>query len=392
MLESRTLYYDNENRPIAVTTGSVQNRFEYGPDGGRTKKYHNTTGHTSWYAGGDEFIKTSSTTAGQWTLNIHPDIRKTGTATDTLIRDPLGSVRLAMGAATTRHDYSAYGKPLTTSGSTAINGRAYINERYDAESGLQYLNARYYDPALGRFLSPDTWDPTNPGVDINRYAYCGGDPINCRDPSGHDGETNRPNAGNSTGATFVVGSNGGLQPTGGTVLNGKDSNGDKVATIKVKGTAGQYVLVYGQYVYMTADQIKVGIATGTVAVKPDKEKVKQQVLNTMNLPPNRLDALIFSQPFCFSEACAKKVDGVPAPIEVMRDYLPQPKWTPATRTSTVAAAGITASVLVGAGMYVAGIVPNPCTGTCAAGAGGISAAAGAIAVGIADSLLPAAGP
>jgi hypothetical protein len=47
-----------------------------------------------------------------------------------------------MGAATTRHDYNAYGKPLTTSGSTAINGRAYINERYDAESGLQYLNAQ----------------------------------------------------------------------------------------------------------------------------------------------------------------------------------------------------------------------------------------------------------
>jgi RHS repeat-associated protein len=90
-----------------------------------------------------------------------------------------------MGAATTRHDYSAYGRPLTTNGSTAINGRAYINERYDAESGLQYLNARYYDPALGRFLSPDTWDPTNPGVDINRYAYAGNDPINFLDPTGH---------------------------------------------------------------------------------------------------------------------------------------------------------------------------------------------------------------
>jgi RHS repeat-associated protein len=266
-IPTRTLYYDNENRPIAVTTGSVQNRFEYGPDDGRTKKYHNTTGHTSWYAGGDEFIKTSSTTVGQWTLNIHADIRKTGTATDTLIRDPLGSVRLAMGAATTRHDYSAYGKPLTTNGSTAINGRAYINERYDAESGLQYLNARYYDPALGRFLSPDTWDPTNPGVDINRYAYCGGDPINCRDPSGHDGETNRPNAGSSTGATFVVGSNGGLQPTGGTVLNGRDSNGDKVPDFKVKEIKGQFVNRWGQSVYYTTAQILGGLVNGSIGLK-----------------------------------------------------------------------------------------------------------------------------
>ncbi len=40
-----------------------------------------------------------------------------------------------------------------------------------AETGLQYLHARYYDPDLGRFLTPDTWDPILAGVDINRYAY-----------------------------------------------------------------------------------------------------------------------------------------------------------------------------------------------------------------------------
>src|SRR5439155_431345 len=56
---------------------------------------------------------------------------------------------------------------------------------YDGETALQYLHSRYYDPALGRILSPDAWNPTLPGVDINRYAYAGNDPINGLDPFGH---------------------------------------------------------------------------------------------------------------------------------------------------------------------------------------------------------------
>jgi RHS repeat-associated protein len=74
---------------------------------------------------------------------------------------------------------------LTTNNSAIPTGKAYINERFDIESGLQYLHARYYDPNLGRFLTPDTWDPMMPGVDVNRYAYAGNDPVNFSDPNGH---------------------------------------------------------------------------------------------------------------------------------------------------------------------------------------------------------------
>ncbi|MEO5326514.1 HYD1 signature containing ADP-ribosyltransferase family protein, partial [Mesorhizobium sp. CC13] len=51
--------------------------------------------------------------------------------------------------------------------------------------GLLYLNARYMDPILGRFISPDDWDPTQPGVGTNRYAYAQNDPVNKADPNGH---------------------------------------------------------------------------------------------------------------------------------------------------------------------------------------------------------------
>ncbi|WP_292534456.1 RHS repeat-associated core domain-containing protein, partial [Mesorhizobium sp.] len=56
---------------------------------------------------------------------------------------------------------------------------------FDPETGLLYLNARYMDPVLGRFISPDDWDPTKPGVGTNRYAYAQNDPVNQSDPSGH---------------------------------------------------------------------------------------------------------------------------------------------------------------------------------------------------------------
>src|SRR6185436_5622858 len=77
--------------------------------------------------------------------------------------------------------YGPYGKPQ----GTPPVSKAYINERYDAETGLQYLHFRYYDPLLGRFLSPDSWDPILKAVDINRYAYAGNDPINSNDATGH---------------------------------------------------------------------------------------------------------------------------------------------------------------------------------------------------------------
>jgi hypothetical protein len=39
--------------------------------------------------------------------------------------------------------------------------------------------------ANARFVSPDDFDPTLPGVGTNRYAYAGNDPVNKADPNGH---------------------------------------------------------------------------------------------------------------------------------------------------------------------------------------------------------------
>jgi len=63
--------------------------------------------------------------------------------------------------------------------------KGWIGERTDPETGLTYLHARYYDASLGRFLSPDWWDVSDPGVGTDRYGYSAGDPVNKADPNGH---------------------------------------------------------------------------------------------------------------------------------------------------------------------------------------------------------------
>jgi hypothetical protein len=62
------------------------------------------------------------------------------------------------------------------------------------------------DPKLGMFIQPDWWEVTKPGVGTNRYAYAENDPVNGRDPSGHDSIT----VGINGEVTQVIGISGGI--------------------------------------------------------------------------------------------------------------------------------------------------------------------------------------
>ncbi|MGG0821642.1 RHS repeat-associated core domain-containing protein [Paenibacillus turicensis] len=67
------------------------------------------------------------------------------------------------------------------------NDFKYAGEIFDNETGLYYLRARYYDPAIGRFVSKDTYEGTvtNP-LSLNLYSYVRNNPLTHVDPSGHD--------------------------------------------------------------------------------------------------------------------------------------------------------------------------------------------------------------
>ncbi|MCD4781571.1 MAG: fibronectin type III domain-containing protein [Candidatus Omnitrophica bacterium] len=63
----------------------------------------------------------------------------------------------------------------------------FTGQHLDDETGLYYFNARYYDPSLGRFITPDTivQSPGGNPQTFNRYSYCGNNPVNYTDPTGH---------------------------------------------------------------------------------------------------------------------------------------------------------------------------------------------------------------
>lgn len=51
----------------------------------------------------------------------------------------------------------AWGKILWSSGELAeLNSLRYRGYVYDQETGFYCLNSRYYDPAVGRFINPDS--------------------------------------------------------------------------------------------------------------------------------------------------------------------------------------------------------------------------------------------
>ena len=82
--------------------------------------------------------------------------------------------------------YDAYGN--ATFGSPQYDNEYTFNaESYNPNIHSQYLRARYYDMVKGRFLTEDSYlgDITNP-LTLNRYSYCGGNPLFYSDPSGHD--------------------------------------------------------------------------------------------------------------------------------------------------------------------------------------------------------------
>ncbi|WP_205300628.1 RHS repeat-associated core domain-containing protein [Pantoea sp. Ap-967] len=78
--------------------------------------------------------------------------------------------------------YTAYGHHPRVKGSAlAFNG-----ERPDSITGCYHLGNGYraYNCELMRFQAPDSLSPFGEGG-LNAYAYCAGDPVNARDPTGH---------------------------------------------------------------------------------------------------------------------------------------------------------------------------------------------------------------
>ena len=116
-------------------------------------------------------------------------------------KDPLGSivaVTNARGELIERMAYDAWGRRMQASGApdtgslaagtlldAAHGDRGFTGHEMLDELGLVHMNGRIYDPALGRFFSPDPFVQA-PALlaSYNRYAYVLNNPLSYTDPDG----------------------------------------------------------------------------------------------------------------------------------------------------------------------------------------------------------------
>ena len=176
--------YDEDNRLVGVDAGSTST-FVYDYQGARVKK---TSGTSETIYVGKHF----QITDGVPTKHIFAGGMRIATKDASSVyyyhADHLGSLRVATdvaGARVQTVNYYPFGEIRDNSGIVDLPYK-FTGQEYDPETGLYYYGARFYDPALGRFITPDSivQAPEDP-QSLNRYAYCRNNPLAYTDPTGH---------------------------------------------------------------------------------------------------------------------------------------------------------------------------------------------------------------
>jgi RHS repeat-associated protein len=116
-------------------------------------------------------------------------VRKDG-ALSYLLSDHLGSISLTVDSSrsvTASQRFTPWGEVRAPSG-TMPTKYSYTGQYSDSYINLLWYGSREYDPAIGRFISPDTIVPTSTqGVQAwDRYGYVNNNPVTYNDPTGHE--------------------------------------------------------------------------------------------------------------------------------------------------------------------------------------------------------------
>jgi len=100
------------------------------------------------------------------------------------LTDLKDSVLECMGGQASSMKYTGYGYEGDSTGSSLLR---FNGQRKESTTGHYLLGDGYrgFNPVLMRFNSPDSLSPFGAGG-VNTYCYCGGDPVNRADPSGHE--------------------------------------------------------------------------------------------------------------------------------------------------------------------------------------------------------------
>ena len=190
-----TLTYDISNR-IATAAGPSAEWYGYAPGNKRVWKKRQTGGSTYeenvyFYAASGPRLGTYTLTDTSGTLaltvkstNLYFGGKLIKEGTSWVAMDRLGSVRARHSGTLSTFDHFPYGeeKPSTTT-----QDRSKFATYFRDHTNLDYAENRYYTSGMGRFMTPDPYQPSG-GVEKpeswNRYSYVENDPVNRNDPSG----------------------------------------------------------------------------------------------------------------------------------------------------------------------------------------------------------------
>ncbi|MFZ1709933.1 MAG: RHS repeat-associated core domain-containing protein, partial [Anaerolineae bacterium] len=240
-----------------ATTVYIGNTFEWTGSTATMKKYY--------YAGAVRVAMRTGVSPG--TVNY-------------LLSDHLGSQALTLTSAGARLNtntelrYMPYGAARYTAGTTPTSYN-FTGQRKDGGSGLLFYNARWYDPAVGRFLQADTIvpSPQNP-QNLNRYSYCGSNPLRFIDPSGHAGVDFWGGGGAGAGIGLVVALVQGAQQTM-TQVQGAVYQYGPIAAETIRLYGNQTIAAGDQLAQAAQNASQAGNTAGSSGLDPNDPRFKQ---------------------------------------------------------------------------------------------------------------------
>jgi RHS repeat-associated protein len=207
-LTPQIITYNSFEKINSITEGQFNANFVYNEDDERCKMetlQNGTSFLTRWYFGGNYIKELNGSTVKEYSFiggdaYTAPIVAMTQDGTTSwyyLLHDNLGSITHVVDASNNavlaEYSFDAWGRrrnPVNWSYDLAgqpdlFAGRGFTGHETMTEFGLINMNGRLYDPAVGRFLSPD------PSVqmpdftqNLNRYAYVLNNPLKYTDPSG----------------------------------------------------------------------------------------------------------------------------------------------------------------------------------------------------------------
>ncbi|HEV2318424.1 MAG TPA: RHS repeat-associated core domain-containing protein, partial [Verrucomicrobiae bacterium] len=112
-----------------------------------------------------------------------------GVSTNYFICDGHGSTRMLVGAGgniVNVFAYDAFGSLIASNGASQT-AYLYCGQQWDSDLGFYLNRARYLNPDTGRFWTMDSYDGDDEDpLSLHKYLYGADNPVNMRDPSGHD--------------------------------------------------------------------------------------------------------------------------------------------------------------------------------------------------------------